>query len=83
MDAYLEEDLYDQLTYCIQHPDSAELPSRKQRIAKIGKELYSDGGAGAMENVFFSIEHRIKDEIGGDARPYRSWWNGLSEAWEY
>jgi hypothetical protein len=36
-----------------------------------------------MENMFFSIEHRIKDEIGADARPYRSWWDGISGDWKY
>lgn len=30
----------------------------------IGKELHADGGADAMENMFYSIESRIKDELG-------------------
>jgi hypothetical protein len=33
--------------------------------------------------MFFSIEHRIKDEIQSDAKPYRTWWNGISEQWSY
>lgn len=83
MDAYLEEELYDLLTFCIQNPRSPELESKKGRVLEIGKELYADGGADSLENMFFSIEHRIKDEIGGDARPYRSWWNDISGEWQH
>ena len=36
-----------------------------------------------MENMFYSIEFRIRDEIGKDARPYRSWWNGIIDEWNY
>lgn len=36
-----------------------------------------------MENIFYSIEFRIKDEIGKDVNPYRSWWNGISSEWKY
>jgi hypothetical protein len=28
-----------------------------------------------MENMFYSIEFRIKAEIGKDAKPYHAWWN--------
>jgi hypothetical protein len=35
-----------------------------------------------MENMFYSIEFRIKDELKKDAKPYRSWWNGISEDWK-
>jgi hypothetical protein len=45
--------------------------------------LYADGGADALENMFFSIEHRVKEEIGRDAKPYRAWWNGISGEWKY
>jgi hypothetical protein len=83
MDAGLEEELYDLLTLCIQQPDSAELASRKTRIVEIGKELAANGGADAMENMFFAIENRIQGEIGADARPYRSWWNGIASEWKY
>ena len=31
-----------------------------------------------MENMFYSIEFRIKEEIGKDAKPYRSWGNNVS-----
>lgn len=78
MDAYLEEELYDLLTTCIK--DKSD--KARERIVEIGKELHADGGTDAMENMFFSIEHRVKDEIGADARPYRSWWNGIGE-WKY
>jgi hypothetical protein len=36
-----------------------------------------------MENMFYSIEFRIKEEIGKDARAYRSWWNNISPEWRY
>ena len=49
----------------------------------IGKDLYDDGGTDAMENMFYSIEFRIKDEIGNDAKQYRSWWNNISDDWKY
>ncbi len=73
MDAYLEEELYDILTYNIQNSNAPDFESKKKRIEEIGKELYDDGGTDAMENMFYSIEFRIKDEIGRDAKPYRSW----------
>lgn len=36
-----------------------------------------------MENMFFAIENRIQGEIGADAKPYRSWWNGIAGEWKY
>jgi hypothetical protein len=83
MDAYLEEELYDILTYCIQNPEASDFESKKQRVSMIGKELYVDGGTDAMENMFYSIEFRIKDEIGNDAKQCRSWWNSISDDWKY
>ena len=74
MDAYLEEELYDILTYCIQNP---------QRAVMIVKELYTDGGADAMKNMFYSIEIRIREEIHKEARHFRSWWNNISSEWKY
>jgi hypothetical protein len=82
MDAFLEE-LNDILTYCIQNSDAADFEEKKQRVFTIGKEPYSDGGIDTMENMFYSIEFRIKDEIGKDAKPYRSWWNDISSEWKY
>src|SRR5438067_7837614 len=73
MDAYLEEELYDILTYTIQNPNASDFESKKKRIEEIGRELYADGGTDAMDNMFYSIEFRIKEEIGKDAKPYRSW----------
>ena len=55
----------------------------QKREQKIGKELNLDGGAGAMENIFYSIEFRKKDEIGKDAKPYRSWWNSITDERNY
>ena len=83
MDAYLEEELYDILTYCIQNPNVSDFESKKKRIEDIGRELYTDGGTDAMENMFYSIEFRIKDEIGKDAKPYRSWWNSITDERNY
>ena len=50
MDAYLEEELYDLLTYCIQNPDASDLAGKKGRVQEIGRELYADGGADAAED---------------------------------
>jgi hypothetical protein len=36
-----------------------------------------------FENMFYSIEFRVKEEIGKEAKPYRSWWNGISTEWKY
>ncbi|MFL6400525.1 MAG: hypothetical protein ACJ72J_13225 [Nitrososphaeraceae archaeon] len=43
MDAYLEEELYDILTYNIQNPNASDFESKKKRIEDIGRELYADG----------------------------------------
>jgi hypothetical protein len=83
LDAYLEEELYDLLTYCIQNPNGSDFESKKQRVEEIGNELYADGGVDAMENIFYPIEFRIKEEIAKDAKPYRSWWNNITEEWKY
>ncbi len=83
MDAYLEEELYDLLTFCIKEPQSPDVAAKKQRIEEIGRELYNDGGTDALENMFFSLENRIKEEIGAEARPFRAWWNGLAGDWKY
>jgi hypothetical protein len=84
LDAYLEEELYDLLTFCIQNPSAtSDIASKKGRVAEIGRELAADGGADAMENMFFAIENRIQGEIGADARPYRAWWNGIASEWKY
>lgn len=84
LDAYLEEELYDLLTFCIQNDSSSdEYDKKRKRVEEIGKELYSDGGNDALENMFFSIEHRIRDEIKQEARPFRVWWNNISPNWKY
>lgn len=83
MDAYLEEELYDILTYCIQNPRAFDFEAKKQRVFMIGKELHNDGGIHAMQNMFYSIKFRVKEEIGKEAKPYRSWWNDISDEWRY
>ena len=67
MDAYLEEELYDILTYCIQNPNASDLGLKRTRVEEIGKELHSDVGLDSMENMLYSIEFRIKDELKKDA----------------
>jgi hypothetical protein len=79
LNAHLEEELYDLITYCIQNPKALDLEFKKQRVQEIGNELYVDGGVDAMGNTFYLIEVRIKEEIGKDAKPYRSWWNEISK----
>jgi hypothetical protein len=54
-----------------------------KRAEEIGRELFSDGGVDSMENMFYSIEFRIRDEIGHDAKPYRAWWNGITNEWKF
>jgi len=83
LDAYLEEELYDLLTYCIQNPNAPDYASKKDRIKEIGQELFADGGVDALENMYFSIEHRVREEISKDAKPYRSLWNDISNDWNY
>ncbi|HXS60518.1 MAG TPA: hypothetical protein VN703_06875 [Candidatus Sulfopaludibacter sp.] len=83
MDAYLEEELIDLFTYCTQKPDASDLELKKKRIEEIGKELYADGGSDAMQNMFYSVDLRIKEEIGKDLKSYRSLWNGITEDWKY
>lgn len=83
MDAYLEEELYDNITYCILNPTATDFVTKRKRAEEIGKELFSDGGVDAMENMFYSIEFRVRDELGQEAKPYRSWWNGITGDWKY
>ncbi|MGI0036800.1 MAG: hypothetical protein ACRD99_00395 [Nitrososphaera sp.] len=83
MDAYLEEELFDLFTFCIKEPQSPDLPVKRKRAEEIGLEIYADGGTDALENMFFALENRIKEETGTDPRPYRAWWNGLSTEWKY
>ena len=83
MDAYLEEELIDLFTYYLQNPNASDLETKKQRVKEIGIELYNDGGTDAMENIFYSVDIRIKEEIGKDIEENRSWWNGVSEDWKY
>jgi len=52
MDAYLEEELYDILIYCIQNPNAPDFEAKKKRAEEIGGELYADGGLDAMEICF-------------------------------
>lgn len=79
----MEEELIDLFTHYIQNPNSLESESKKQRIEEIGREIYEDGGQDAMENMFYSVAIRIKDEIGIDINKNRTFWNGIAEGWKY
>lgn len=83
MDFLLEEEMIDLLTFCLQNPSSADMSQKKARMTEIGKELFADGGVDALENMFFALENRIKEEIGQDPKPFRSLWNGNSTEWNY
>jgi hypothetical protein len=84
LDAMLEEEMIDLLTFCLQNdPEGKQYPEKKQRVNEIGKELFSDGGIDAMENMYFSIEQRITEEIKKDPKTYRAWWNNITSAWQY
>jgi len=84
LDAMLEEEMIDLLTFCIQNdPDAKKNPEKKLRVNEIGKELFADGGVDAMENMYFAIEQRITEEIKKDPKPYRTWWNNITSAWKY
>jgi hypothetical protein len=84
MDAYLEEEMYDLMTFCMQNDSSSpDYASKKERIREIGRELFSDGGVDSMINMYFAIQNRIKEEIHKDANSYRSWWNDITDEWKY
>ncbi len=83
MDFMLEEELLDLMTFCLQNPESGEVEDKKKRISEIGKELYADGGVDALENFFFAIENRIKEEINQDPSLFKPLWNGLDDSWKF
>ncbi len=83
MDFMLEEEMIDLLTFCLQNPTSDEASSKKARIVEIGKELHADGGADALENMFFALKNRITEEIGKDPTSLKSVWNGNSPEWNF
>ncbi|CAE6500572.1 MAG: hypothetical protein QXE84_04030 [Candidatus Nitrosotenuis sp.] len=83
MDFMLEEEMIDLATFCLQNPNASEVQAKKERIVEIGKDLFLDGGVDALENMFFALENRIKEEIGKDPRPLRSLWNGNTPEWNY
>jgi len=33
--------------------------------------------------MYFSIEHRVREEISEDAKPYRFLWNDISNEWNH
>ena len=83
MDIMLEEELFDLIAFCIKNPESAESEEKKNRIKEIGKELFDDGGVDALENFFFALSNRIKEEFGNDITSFKPLWNGLTDEWKY
>lgn len=83
MDFMLEEEMIDVITFCLQNPNSSEIEEKKKRLKEIGAELHADGGFDAMENFFFVVENRIKEEINKDPKHFRSLWNGIDDQWNY
>ena len=82
LDAYLEEELFDLFVFCVKEPQSPEVSAKRIRVEEIGRELYADGGTDALENMFFALENRIKEETGADAKPFRAWWKGVAPDWK-
>ncbi len=83
MDFMLEEELIDLMTFCLQNPDSEQVPLKHKRITEIGHEIFADGGVDALENFAFVLKNRIVAEIEKDPSPMRSLWNGLADDWQY
>ena len=83
MDAALEEELVDLMTFCLQSPGSPEAAAKRGRIAEVGREVFEDGGVDALENLFFVLKNRIEGEIGRDPSEFRPLWNGLSDEWKF
>jgi len=78
MDMMLEEELIDLMTFCLQNPDSSEIPEKHTRITEIGQEIFNDGGDDAIENFSFVLKNRITQEIEKDPSPLLSLWQGLT-----
>ena len=79
----LEEELFDLIAFCLQNAGSPEIDEKKNRIKQIGKELFDDGGVDALENFFFALSNRIKEEFGKDIDSFKPLWNALSDEWKY
>jgi len=83
MDFMLEEELFDLFAFCIQNTESSEIGEKNDRIKQIGKELFDDGGVDALENFFFALSNRIKEEFGKDIGSFKPLWNNLTDEWKY
>ena len=80
----LEEEMIDLLTFCLQNdPEAKQFPEKKHLVHQIGKDVFADGGIDAMENMYFAIEQRIREEIKKDPKSYRAWWNNIADEWQY
>ncbi len=77
----LEEELIDLMTFCLQNPNSLELPDKHARITEIGGEIYADGGVDALENFSFVLKIRIIQEIDKDPSQLLSLWLCLTSDW--
>ena len=68
MDFMLEEELLDLMTFCLQNPESQEIPEKHKKITEIGQELYDDGGIDALENFFFVLKRSEERRVGKECR---------------
>jgi hypothetical protein len=46
-----------------------QILNQKGNMQRIFVEFWADGGIDAMENMFYSIDLRTKEEIGKDTKP--------------
>ncbi|MDA7940878.1 MAG: hypothetical protein MPJ06_04570 [Nitrosopumilus sp.] len=78
MDAALEEELVDLMSYCLQNP-GAEVHDEERRITEIGRVLHEDGGTDAMDMVYHAVRSRLLGEIEKDVDVLAPLWNGIGE----
>ena len=60
-----------------------QILNQKGNMQRIFVEFQADGGIDAMENMFYSMDFRIKEEIGKDTKPQQGWWNDISKECNY
>ncbi|WP_253805589.1 hypothetical protein [Nitrosopumilus sp. Nsub] len=51
----LKWELIDLMKFCLQNPDSSEIPEKHTRINEIGQEIFNDGDD-AIENFSFVLK---------------------------
>ena len=78
MDAYLEEELYHILTYCIQNP-AQTLEQKRRGLKRLAVSCTQMEGS--MQWKICLIQLNLEESK--DAKPYRAWWNNISGEWRY